>query len=130
MSEQSPFPVALLALVVLAFGMRYAAMERTTLGGNSGSGKAEASTPDQNLIPLLLKQKQLIEEVGARVLFLPPYSPDLNPTELMWSKVKNYLRGAEARTDEALLDSIGQALSRVTAKDAAHWFAHCGYSFI
>ena len=64
------------------------------------------------------------------VRFLPAYSPDLNPIELMWSKVKALLRKAEARTNEALLFAIGDALSRVTQKDATHWFAHCGYSFI
>jgi transposase len=72
----------------------------------------------------------LITGAGARVLFLPPYSPDLNPIEMMWSKVKNLLRGAEARTPDELFAAVGNALSRVTAKDAAHWFAHCGYSFI
>lgn len=72
----------------------------------------------------------LIEAAGASVLFLPPYSPDFNPIEMMWSKVKQLLRSAEARTAEELLLAVGKALDRVTAKDAAHWFAHCGYSFI
>lgn len=72
----------------------------------------------------------LIESVGASVEFLPAYSPDFNPIELMWSKVKNLLRGAEAREPEELLVAVGEALSQVTAKDAAHWFAHCGYSII
>ena len=76
------------------------------------------------------KTIEMIEGAGATALFLPPYSPDLNPIELMWSKVKNLLRGAEARTPEDLLHAIGDALSKVTSKDAAHWFAHCGYSFI
>lgn len=73
---------------------------------------------------------ELIESVDAEVLFLPPYSPDLNPIELMWSKVKQLLRSSEARTLEALVEAVGDALDRVTAKDAAHWFAHCGYGFI
>lgn len=72
----------------------------------------------------------LIEQAGATVAFLPAYSPDLNPIELMWSKVKQYLRGAEARTWEALVAAIAAALGTVTAQDAANWFAHCGYSFI
>lgn len=72
----------------------------------------------------------LLEEAGVEVCFLPPYSPDLNPIELMWSKVKNHLRGAEARDQDTLLEAIAEALSAVTAKDAAHWFAHCGYSFL
>jgi transposase len=72
----------------------------------------------------------LIERVGARVLFLPPYSPDLNPIEKMWSKVKEALRSSEARTQSALIAAIASALNRVTAQDAINWFASCGYSFI
>ena len=72
----------------------------------------------------------LIEGVGARVWFLPAYSPDLNPIEKMWSKVKQTLRSMEPRTQEQLLESIAKALSRVTASDARNWFASCGYSFI
>lgn len=71
----------------------------------------------------------LIEQAGARVLFLPAYSPDLNPIEMMWSKVKGFLRSAEARSPEDLMTAIGQALARVTSTDAMNWFAHCGYSF-
>ena len=72
----------------------------------------------------------MLEEAGVKVRFLPAYSPDLNPIELMWGKVKAHLRKAEARTPETLLQAIGDALSRVTQKDATHWFAHCGYGFI
>ena len=68
-----------------------------------------------------------IEAAGARVCFLPPYSPDLNPIEKMWSKVKAILRTAKARTADALLDAIGVALRAVTFNDAEGWFAHCGY---
>jgi transposase len=71
----------------------------------------------------------LINQAGAEVLFLPAYSPDLNPIELMWSKVKSWLRGAEARTHAELIAAIGQALVRVTPQDALNWFAHCGYRF-
>jgi len=71
----------------------------------------------------------LILNVGAQVLFLPAYSPDLNPIEKMWSKVKGLLRGAEARTPGDLVTAIGQALARVTPQDALGWFASCGYSF-
>ena len=70
-----------------------------------------------------------ITEVGAAVLFLPPYSPDLNPIEKMWSKVKALLRTAEARTPTDLVTAIGQALAQVTAQDAWGWFTSCGYSF-
>jgi len=72
----------------------------------------------------------LIALAGAGVLFLPAYSPDLNPIEKMWSKVKNHLRSAEARTQETLIAAIGLALRTVTPQDALNWFASCGYSFI
>ena len=71
----------------------------------------------------------LITEVGAAVLFLPAYSPDLNPIEKMWSKIKTLLRAAEARTPTELVATIGQALARITAQDALGWFTSCGYSF-
>jgi transposase len=72
----------------------------------------------------------LIAQAGAEVLFLPAYSPDLNPIEKMWSKVKGLLRSAEARTQAALYEAIAAALARVTRQDAINWFASCGYSFI
>lgn len=72
----------------------------------------------------------LLKDAGVTVRFLPSYSPDLNPIELMWSKVKAILRKAEARTNETLRLAIGTALSLVTQKDATNWFTHCGYSFI
>ncbi len=68
-----------------------------------------------------------IESAGAIACWLPPYSPDFNPIESMWSKVKEVLRSLEARTAEALLDAIGAALRSVTMTDAEGWFAHCGY---
>jgi transposase len=71
-----------------------------------------------------------IEQTGAAVRFLPAYSPDLNPIEKMWSKVKQFLRSAEARTSEELQRAIATALAGVTAQDAMNWFASCGYSFI
>lgn len=72
----------------------------------------------------------LLKQAGVKVRFLPAYSPDYNPIELMWSKVKSLLRKAQARDNESLLAAIGNALSRVTQKDATHWLAHCGYGFI
>jgi len=72
----------------------------------------------------------LIEAVGATAHFLPAYSPDLNPIEKMWSKVKSLLRSAEARTHEDLLAAIASALERITPQDAINYFASCGYSFI
>lgn len=73
---------------------------------------------------------ELIDARGAEARFLPAYSPDLNPIEKMWSKVKADLRRAEARTPEALDEAIGAALAKVTANDARGWFNSCGYSFI
>jgi transposase len=72
----------------------------------------------------------LIEKAGAHARFLPPYSPDFNPIEKMWSKVKNSLRSAKARDPDTLLAAIGSALTQVTAQNAAGWFASCGYSII
>jgi len=73
---------------------------------------------------------ELIRDCGAEVSFLPAYSLDLNPIEMIWSKVKSTLRTAEARTESALTQAIGSALAIVTRQDAIHWFAHCGYSII
>jgi len=69
-----------------------------------------------------------IEALGARAIFLPPYSPDFNPIEKMWSKIKAYLRKAKARTKEILWQAIGAALNTVTASDALGWFEACGYT--
>ena len=71
--------------------------------------------------------REIIESKGASIKYLPPYSPDLNPIEMMWSKVKNYLTDAKARTKEALYGKIGEALQKVTSRDALGWFKHCGY---
>lgn len=71
----------------------------------------------------------LIVQAGAEVLFLPAYSPDFNPIEKMWSKLKTRLRSAEARNADQLVTEIGAALAQVTAKDAFGWFVSCGYSF-
>ena len=68
-----------------------------------------------------------IEARGARLLFLPPYSPDFNPIEHTFSKVKQFLRCAQARTDDTLRDATWTAFATVTPTDSAGWFAHCGY---
>jgi transposase len=73
---------------------------------------------------------RLVEAAGAEVRFLPAYSPDLNPIEKMWSKIKALLRSAEARTPEQLDAAITLAFSRITHKDAAGYFASCGYAII
>jgi transposase len=71
--------------------------------------------------------RQLIEARGARLEYLPPYSPDFNPIELCWSKIKTALRAAKARTFDALVDAVADALCSVTRSDIHAWFAHCGY---
>jgi transposase len=68
-----------------------------------------------------------IEERGAELRYLPPYSPDFAPIEHAFSKLKALLRKAAARTTEALEAAIHDALAALTAADAAGWFAHCGY---
>jgi len=72
--------------------------------------------------------RDLIESVGAELWFLPPYSPDLNPIEKMWSKIKTILRTLKARTEETLINTIAKALEAVTANDVKRWFKSCGYT--
>jgi transposase len=71
--------------------------------------------------------RELIEECGCELIYLPPYSPDLNPIEEAFAKLKTLLRKAGARTREALIEAIGRALSAVTASDARGFFEHRGY---
>lgn len=71
--------------------------------------------------------REAIEAAGASLLYLPPYSPDLNPIEKCWSKIKTALRAAAARTREALDQEITAAIAAVTSGDAAGWFRSCGY---
>jgi len=68
-----------------------------------------------------------IISAGASVIYLPPYSPDLNPIEMMWSKMKAYLRKAKAATKELLETAIAEALDTVTTSDILNWFAADGY---
>jgi transposase len=71
--------------------------------------------------------REILEGRGCELLYLPPYSPDLNPIEQAFSKVKGLLRRAEARTREVLIEAMGRALSAVSAEDARGFFGHCGY---
>lgn len=73
------------------------------------------------------KVKEIIEGRGCELLYLPPYSPDLNPIEQVFSKVKWLLRKAEARTRESLIEAMGLALSAVSTRDVQGFFGHCGY---
>ena len=72
--------------------------------------------------------RQRIEAAGAELLYLPPYSPDFNPIEKAWSKIKQQLRSAKSRTVEILEQTIASALRTISAQNAAAWFSHCGYS--
>jgi len=72
--------------------------------------------------------RQMIESRGARLEFLPPYSPDLNPIEMVFSKIKQLLRARACRTRDALWKAMQSVLDRVTSTDAANCFRHCGYT--
>lgn len=74
------------------------------------------------------RTRELIEQAGATLWYLPPYSPDLNPIEMIFSKIKHLLRSLAARTRQALWDAMQSVLDQVTATDAQHCFAHCGYT--
>src|SRR5215216_8111560 len=71
--------------------------------------------------------RKSIESAGCKLLYLPPYSPDLSPIEEAFSKVKDLLREAEARSRRALVEAMGKALDAVTTRDARRFFEHCGY---
>ena len=71
--------------------------------------------------------RELIEGTGCELLYLPPYSPDFNPIEEAFSKVKGLMRKAQARSREALVEAMGKALDAVTTRDARGFFEHCGY---
>lgn len=71
---------------------------------------------------------EAIQSVGAQVWYLPPYSPDLNPIEQMWSKVKSILRSFARRTVRSLHKAIGKALTRVTSNECHNYFQNCGYT--
>lgn len=71
--------------------------------------------------------RQLIEQAGCSVVFLPPYSPDFSPIENAFSKLKAALKAAAARTKLALLDAIAAAIHTISSQDILAWFNHCGY---
>ena len=73
------------------------------------------------------RARAAIEASGAYFWHLPPYSPDFNPIEEAFSKVKQFLRRAQARTDDALRSATWAALAAITRSDIAGWFSHCGY---
>ena len=73
--------------------------------------------------------RQMIEAAGAELWYLPPYSPDLNPIEKMWSKIKALLRAHKARGTEELYQAIRQALQKIKPQDTRGWFESCGYRY-
>lgn len=74
--------------------------------------------------------RAILEARGVQVIFLPPYSPDLNPIEKCWAKVKQALRAAKARTWDDLVKAVRDALRSVSQSDVLAWFAHCGYQIV
>jgi len=74
------------------------------------------------------RARQVIEERGARVMFLPPYSPDLNPIEMLWAKLKALVRRCETLTRDTFDQAVAWALSLMTASDFEAWATHCGYA--
>jgi transposase len=71
--------------------------------------------------------RELVAARGARLVYLPPYSPDFNPIEQAWSKIKQQLRSAKARVVEVLEQAAAEAISLITPENAVAWFRHCGY---
>jgi transposase len=74
------------------------------------------------------RTRLLIEAAGAHLVFLPPYSPDLNPIEMIFAKIKQCLRSLACRTRQALWESMQSVLDQVTPTDAANCYRHCGYA--
>lgn len=71
--------------------------------------------------------REAIEAVGARVIYLPPYSPELNPIEMTWAKMKATLRRAEARTLRTLAAALAVSSTTISREDLSAWYSHCGY---
>lgn len=69
-----------------------------------------------------------IAAAGAKLVYLPPYSPDYSPIEPCWSKLKTWLRGIKARTRETLDHALSKIICKISNRDARGWFAHCGYA--
>jgi transposase len=89
--------------------------------------RGQIAVMDNLQVHKMRRVRELIEERGCSLVFLPSYSPDFNPIEQAFSKIKGNLRKAKARTFEALVEATGQALSAVSAEDANGFFDHCGY---
>ncbi|MDD5308051.1 MAG: IS630 family transposase [Deltaproteobacteria bacterium] len=72
--------------------------------------------------------RHLFREAGVRLKYLPPYSPDLNPIEMAWAKLKQYLKEAKARTHDALCEATRVGMETISSSDAENWLRHCGYA--
>ena len=90
-------------------------------------GQGQVVVMDNLQVHKMRRVRELVEERGCRLVFLPSYSPDFNPIEEAFSKVKTLLRKAKARSFETLVEATGGALSAVSEQDALSFFAHCGY---
>jgi len=90
-------------------------------------GKNATVIMDNAKIHLGEMVRELIEQTGAKLIYLSPYSPEFSPIENFWSKVKAILRKAKARTYKDLIDNITDAMLKVTKDDIRNWFAHCCY---
>ena len=90
-------------------------------------GKGDVVVMDNLSVHKSERVRDLIEGAGAQLLYLPPYSPEFNPIEEAFSKIKNLIRKAGARVHEALVVAIGEAICEVGEEDAKAFFEHCGY---
>ncbi len=73
--------------------------------------------------------RKAVTAANCHVRFLPAYSPDFNPLELAFAKLKTHLRGTASRTDDTLVAAIGDGMNQISAADATAWYVHCGYCF-
>jgi transposase len=121
-------------------------MGATFVGEGSTNGTVFQTYPQEVLLPTLKdgqmvvmdnlsahkgeKIRELIEGEGCELLYLPPYSPDFNPIEGAFSKLKSSLRAACARSQDTLMEVIGQALSTISTSDACGFFGHFGYRVV
>jgi hypothetical protein len=97
-----------------------------TIGAEGRSGCIDR----QLARPQTGQEREIIEYRGCELVYLLPYSPDYNPIEEAFSKIKGVLRDAQARTRRTLLEAMGQALSTVTAQDAIGYFEHCDFHLV